>query len=52
MSWIVLIILLVLILAAVPTWPFDLSILSRLGVMVLPIVVGLVTQLVANLLGL
>lgn len=38
--------------AAIPTWPFDMSILSRLGVMVLPIVVGLVTQLVANLLGL
>jgi hypothetical protein len=38
--------------AAIPTWPFDLSILSRLGVMVLPIVVGLVTQIVANLLGL
>jgi len=38
--------------ASIPTWPFDISILSRLGVMVLPIVVGLVTQLVANLLGL
>jgi hypothetical protein len=38
--------------AAIPTWPFDMSILSRLGVMILPVVVGLVTQLVANLLGL
>jgi hypothetical protein len=37
---------------AIPTWPFDLSILSRLGVTILPIVVGLVTQIVANLLGL
>jgi hypothetical protein len=38
--------------AAVPTWPLDLSILSRLGVMTLPVVVGLLTQLAANLLGL
>jgi hypothetical protein len=37
---------------AVPTWPFDLSILGKLGVMALPVLVGLVTQLVANLLGL
>lgn len=37
---------------AVPTWPFDLSILGKLGVMALPVLAGLVTQLVANLLGL
>lgn len=38
--------------AAVPTWPFDLSILSRLGVMALTVAAGLATQLVAGLLGL
>jgi hypothetical protein len=37
---------------AVHTWPFDLKILSKLGAMVLGIVLSLVTRVVGNLLGL
>jgi hypothetical protein len=38
--------------ATVSTWPLDTSILSKLGVMIVPVLIGLLTQLAANLLGL
>ncbi len=38
--------------SAVHTWPFDLPILGKLGVMTLTIILGLLTQLFTNLLGL
>jgi hypothetical protein len=38
--------------ATVSTWPLDTSILSKLGVMIIPVLIGLLTQLAANLLGL
>jgi hypothetical protein len=38
--------------AAAQTWPVDLPILGKLGVMALSIILALVTQVVSNLLGL
>ncbi|MBN1248578.1 MAG: hypothetical protein JXC32_13040 [Anaerolineae bacterium] len=38
--------------AAAQTWPVDVPILSKLGVMALSIILALVTQIVSNLLGL
>ncbi len=37
---------------AAPTWPVDLPILGKLGVMALTIIVALITQVIGNLLGL